>query len=104
MGTIPGSNSPARGTFWDCEVDQPTQVSWLEPLAVRIYVNTAISGDQGVWPLQWFQRLYPGPFKRVLSVGCGTGPLERSLMRGIRSRAVHHEVASDFPLPPPTAP
>jgi hypothetical protein len=72
--------STPHETFWDREVVQPTHISWLEPIAVRHYVNQSISGDLGVWPLQWFQRLYPGPYSRALSVGCGGGPLERSLL------------------------
>jgi SAM-dependent methyltransferase len=54
----------------------------MEPLPVRHYINAQISGDPGLWPLEWFQRQLNGRvFDRALSIGCGTGDLERSLMQ-----------------------
>jgi SAM-dependent methyltransferase len=73
-------------TFWDSEVIQPTHNSWMAPAQTREYINELISGDPGKWPLDWFQRwltasgLEGQPFKRALSVGCGTGALERDLL------------------------
>ncbi|HEY8130292.1 MAG TPA: class I SAM-dependent methyltransferase [Thermoanaerobaculia bacterium] len=51
---------------------------------VREYINGLISGipGGGLWPLDWFQRAYPQRrFSRGLSVGCGTGALERDVLR-----------------------
>lgn len=76
----PGEPPAGEEAFWDREVERPTHISWLEPLPVRHYVNEAISGNLGTWPLEWFRNHYPGPYARALSVGCGTGPLERSLI------------------------
>lgn len=53
----------------------------MQPLAVRHYINTQMSGEQGVWPLEWFRECLAGrTFRRALSVGCGTGRFERSLV------------------------
>jgi len=53
----------------------------MEPLEVRHYINEMISGDRGVWPLEWFQAQLNGKrFARALSIGCGTGALERHLI------------------------
>lgn len=64
--------------FWDREVAAPTHVSWLEDAQVRDYVNTLMGG----WPLDWFTGwLGSRRFDRALSIGCGTGALERDLIR-----------------------
>lgn len=70
------------GSFWDSEVATPTHASWLTELDVRCYVNQQISGDPHQWPLDALQQ-YLGTFSRAraLSIGCGTGGLERDLIR-----------------------
>lgn len=69
-------------TFWDKEVHSPTHNSWMAHSAVRHYINELISGDKGSWPFDWFQAAYPGRrFPHGLSVGCGTGALERDVLR-----------------------
>jgi SAM-dependent methyltransferase len=71
-------------TFWDREVIHPTHSSWMANQEVREYVNEAVSGRPGDWPLDWFQERFPRKFNRALSIGCGTGALERDLVtRGI---------------------
>lgn len=71
--------------FWDREVINPTHVSWMAHPAVRRYINSSISGDPGCWPIDWLVRTFPGlHVSSALSVGCGTGALERDLLsRGI---------------------
>ena len=65
--------------FWDREVQQPTHSSWMEDPRIRGYINRQF-GD--AWPLDWFEKTFPGlRFTRALSIGCGTGPLERDLVR-----------------------
>jgi SAM-dependent methyltransferase len=67
--------------FWDSEIEEPTHTSWMAPLEVRHYINEQISGDRGVWPIEWLQRELEGRvFSRALSIGCGTGVLERQLI------------------------
>ena len=70
--------NPSAG-FWDREVQAPTHSSWMEDPRIHAYINGHF-GD--LWPLDWFEKTYPGVrFARALSIGCGTGPLERDLIR-----------------------
>lgn len=71
----------SAGEFWDRESVQPTHNSWMADPAVRHYINALVSGRQAAWPLDWFQSAYPRRFRRALSIGCGTGPFERDLLR-----------------------
>jgi SAM-dependent methyltransferase len=68
--------------FWDQEVVDPILTSWMENAAVREYINRSISrSDEPLWPMDWFLRWLKGRrFKRALSIGCGTGALERDLI------------------------
>lgn len=60
----------------------PTHSSWLTETDVRLYVNEQISGRPGRWPLDALEEaLGPGKRSRALSIGCGTGGLERDLIR-----------------------
>lgn len=69
------------GAFWDSEVQVPTHASWLSEPEVRCYVNEMISGNPHQWPLDALQDyLGEGVRQRALSIGCGTGGLERDLI------------------------
>lgn len=77
--------------YWDREVTVPVTPpshSWMAHPEVRHYINRSIGGGEGTWPLDWFQKAYPDRvFRRALSIGCGTGALERDLAkRGIVER------------------
>lgn len=68
--------------FWDREVVQPQHSSWLHEWWLREYANTLIGGDMPLWPMDWLQRWLGGrTFDRALTIGCGTGALERDLVR-----------------------
>ena len=68
--------------FWDREVVQKQHTSWLLEWWLREYANTLIGGDMPMWPMDWFQRWLGGrTFERALTIGCGTGALERDLVR-----------------------
>lgn len=68
--------------FWDREVVQPQHSSWLQEWWLREYANTLIGGDIPLWPMDWFQRWLAGrTFGRALTIGCGSGGLERDLVR-----------------------
>jgi len=73
------------GEYWDREVTAPLTPpshSWTAHPQVRHYINRAVGGDKGTWPLDWFQQRYPGQvFDHALSIGCGSGALERDLVR-----------------------
>jgi SAM-dependent methyltransferase len=78
-----GTAEAAR--FWDAQVSHPDRESrhWLDCEAVARVVNARITGDPGVYPVQALGDLLRGepPVERALSVGCGTGSLERVLVR-----------------------
>jgi SAM-dependent methyltransferase len=69
-------------SFWDREVVQPQHSSWLHEWWLREYANTLIGGDMALWPMDWLERWLGGrTFERALTIGCGTGALERDLVR-----------------------
>ena len=75
--------------FWNREIQAPTYVEWMGIPLVRRRINRLISGDEGGWPLDWFERAYPGrKYERALSIGCGGGALERDLVRRGLCRSV----------------
>ena len=55
---------------------------WMNHPAVRARINRRVTGDPGKWPIGWLPEVVPDriPFRRALSVGCGVGNLERSLV------------------------
>jgi len=73
------------GDFWDAEVTDPIHTSWMEDLRVRLRINMMIGGTELLWPIEWLEKQLGGrTFERALSIGCGTGPLERQLIeRGL---------------------
>lgn len=73
------SSLSQAASFWDRETITPSHSSWMEHPSIREYIN----GNFGnAWPLDWFEKNFPGRrFARALSVGCGTGALERDLVR-----------------------
>jgi SAM-dependent methyltransferase len=89
----------ARATeFWNREVVAPTHHNWLAQPRIREYVNTLIGGETSSWPFNWFVQTYPARFPRALSIGCGTGALERDLLRRGISEQVDAFDASDESL------
>lgn len=68
--------------FWDRESHGRTHNDWLSHPLVREYVNELVTGSPHDWPFDWFQREVPGRrFPLGLSIGCGTGALERDVLR-----------------------
>src|SRR5207248_3312172 len=47
----------------------------------RAAINQRVSGDPNVWPLTALGVFAARPLRRALSLGCGTGSLERTAMR-----------------------
>jgi SAM-dependent methyltransferase len=71
--------------YWDREVVAQEYASWMTHPRVRWAINSAVSGSPERWPLDWFQSWLQGrTFQRGLSIGCGSGSLERDLLtRGL---------------------
>src|SRR5947209_78902 len=73
---------PEGYSFWDREVVAPQHISWLEEPVIHEYANALIGGGEAMWPMDWFERWLGGRrFQRALSIGCGSGALERDLVR-----------------------
>jgi len=55
---------------------------WQNHPAVRAWINRRVTGDPEKWPIEWLPRVVPDrlPFRRAVSIGCGLGNLERSLV------------------------
>lgn len=72
----------AAGEFWDRKAEAPREVYWAEPEPVRRAVNRRITGEPGLWPVDALgSRWLPARLGRGLSLGCGTGNLERAVLR-----------------------
>ena len=57
------------------------QVAWAEYPLVRRYINSKVSGDEEVDWLEWAAKTcFPKPVKLGLSLGCGSGYLERRIL------------------------
>lgn len=69
--------------FWDHHhhvLEDPN--FWMAVPLCRLAINQRISGNPHRWPLEWFgERFVPRPRPRALSLGCGTGNLERAARR-----------------------
>lgn len=64
---------------------------WMGHPRVRAWINRRVSGDPAMWPIGCLPQVIPErlPLPRVLSVGCGVGNLERSLLElGYAARVV----------------
>jgi 2-polyprenyl-3-methyl-5-hydroxy-6-metoxy-1,4-benzoquinol methylase len=77
------AGSAAR--YWDRQfqvAEPPKPSGWLEmELIEKEYIRPQVSGDREVYYLTYFANTRLGhiPVKRVLSLGCGGGNLERAL-------------------------
>jgi len=63
---------------------------WQNHPAVRAWINRRVTGDPEKWPIEWLPRVVPDrlPFRRAVSIGCGLGNLERSLVELAVARRV----------------
>jgi SAM-dependent methyltransferase len=69
--------------YWsDIERHTDWEGIWMNHPAVRARINRRVTGDGGLWPIAWLRTVVPDrvPFRRALSVGCGVGNFERSLV------------------------
>jgi SAM-dependent methyltransferase len=71
--------------------------TWMGNPLVRAYINEQVSGRAEVWTVEWFGKQFAKdrPFPSGLVIGCGTGELERDLVRrGICERVVALDIAA----------
>ncbi len=69
----------AAGQFWDGQV-QRRSVYWTEHPLIRSYANECITGVSWIWPTVALKAGWTlKPLPRALSIGCGSGNLERNL-------------------------
>ena len=70
------------GEFWDREVVERTHVSWMNEPLIRQAIHERIGGATPASAGDWFVAYLNGrTFERGLSIGCGTGNLEREAIR-----------------------
>lgn len=74
------------GGFWneiEHHLGEARDGFWMAHPDVRERINAAVSGDPACWPTQWFCHRFADclPLGHALSLGCGTGGLERDLVR-----------------------
>lgn len=83
------TEAAAAREFWDAGAPgEPEDRYWGSQPLVRRAINRRVTGDPNRWPMEWFaERHVPTPLPLGLSVGCGTGLLERDvLLKGICER------------------
>jgi SAM-dependent methyltransferase len=76
------AETAAARRFWDAETAREAEDHYwgAQPL-VRRAINRRITGDPNRWPMEWFGSTYGKvAFPRGLSVGCGSGLLERDVL------------------------
>lgn len=83
------AEAAAARDFWDAGAPgEPEDRYWGSQPLVRRAINRRVTGDPNRWPMEWFAaRHVPSPLALGLSVGCGTGLLERdALEKGVCER------------------
>jgi SAM-dependent methyltransferase len=83
------AEAAAAREFWDAGAPgEPEDRYWGSQPLVRRAINRRVTGDPNRWPMEWFADRYaPTPLPLGLSVGCGTGLLERDILaKGVCSR------------------
>jgi 2-polyprenyl-3-methyl-5-hydroxy-6-metoxy-1,4-benzoquinol methylase len=76
------AETAAARRFWDAETErEAAEHYWGAQPLVRRAINRRVTGDPNRWPMEWFAATYgERPFPRGLSVGCGSGLLERDVL------------------------
>ena len=83
------AETEAARRFWDDGAPgEPEDHYWGAQPLVRRAINRRVTGDPNRWPMEWLRDRYARPpLAKGLSVGCGSGLLERdALSKGICGR------------------
>jgi SAM-dependent methyltransferase len=73
-------HSVATAAFWDAQVGATSSMYWGEYPLVRSYINTLVTDSWWAYPTHGFKAAWAyKPLAAGLSIGCGTGLLERDL-------------------------
>lgn len=83
------AEASAAREFWDAGAPgEPEDRYWGSQPLVRRAINRRVTGDPNRWPMEWFaQKHVPEALPLGLSVGCGTGLLERDVfLKGVCQR------------------
>jgi SAM-dependent methyltransferase len=69
-------------SYWDDPRRHGWDEIWQNHPLVRAEINRRVTGDPQRWPVEQLSRVVPDrlPFRRAVSIGCGVGNLERSLV------------------------
>lgn len=74
------SSTSVAARFWDDHHENTENPQfWMAQPLCRAAINRRVTGNPNEWPLEWFARVY-GPRPKGLSLGCGVGNLERSML------------------------
>ncbi len=76
------AEAAAARDFWDAGAPgEPEDRYWGSQPLVRRAINRRVTGDPNRWPMEWFADRYASMALPLgLSVGCGTGLLERDIL------------------------
>lgn len=79
VGAPQSATAEVAAEFWDRQSAASKAVYWTAHPLVRAYVNECITGVPWLWPLVVLKAGWTyNPLPRGLSIGCGTGELERA--------------------------
>ena len=76
------AEEPLAQGYWTDLRSHAWDELWMNHPLVRERINQRVTGDPGLWPIQWLAKVVPDrvPFPSALNIGCGLGHLERSLV------------------------
>ena len=80
--------------YWEDLTHHNDEQMWMSHPLIRRAINERVSGDPNVWPISALRR----KAATSLSIGCGTGGLERSIVDAGISRDVTGIDISEAPL------
>lgn len=82
MSDTPADLVRLASGFWDDQLisQERRDANWMARPDVRDYINMLIGAGRPLWPLHWLLSEFPLKFSKGLSVGCGSGNFERSVI------------------------